>query len=353
MTTYKYHARSRRKRLRIFSVVVVIIVLILTGATIVIRRYYDKNLLPVSNDQQSQIVTIASGSSINQIADLLHHDNLIRASWSFEWFVRAQGPSSQLEAGTYDLSPSQNVSQIVNILTKGKVATKLVTILPGKRLDQIQATLINDGFSPDSVNAALQPDQYAGLPALDDKPAGADLEGLLYPDSFQKTATTDPSVIIRESLTEMGEQLTPDLQAAFTKEGLTTYQGIILASIVQGEVSSPSDESQAAQVFLKRLSLNMPLGSDVTAYYGAILNGQPPTTGYDSSYNTLLHVGLPPTPISNVDNESLQAVAHPAPTDWLYFVTGDNGTTYFSQTAQQQQANVAQYCHALCSQDGP
>ena len=196
----------------------------------------------------------------------------------------------------------------------------------------------------------MEPAQYAGLPALAIKPPGVSLEGLLYPDSFEKTAATDPSVIIRESLVEMGEKLTPPLQTTFAHEGLSTYQGLVLASIVQQEVSSPSDQAQVAQVFLKRLSLGMPLGSDVTALYGAIEANQPPSLSYASPYNTLLHTGLPPTPISTVSQASLNAVANPAPTDWLYFVAGDNGTTYFSQTLQQQQANVAAYCHNLCSQ---
>jgi UPF0755 protein len=339
--------------MRIFLGVLILLVIVLIAATIVVRREYDQNLRPLSNSQQSRIIIINSGSSVNQIADLLHQDNLIRASWALEWYVRASSSNIELEAGTYDLSPSQSVGQIVSILSQGKVATKLVTILPGKRLDQINAILINAGFAPSAVTAALQPAQYQDLPALAYKPAGADLEGLLYPDSFQKTASTDPSVIVRESLVEMGQHLTPGLQTAFAKEGLSTYQGIILASIVEQEVSTPSDQAQAAQVFLKRLSLNMPLGSDVTAYYGAILNGQVPSTTYDSPFNTLIHTGLPPTPISNVNDQALNAVAHPANTDWLYFVTGDNSTTYFSQTAAQQQANVAEYCHALCSQDGP
>jgi UPF0755 protein len=288
--------------------------------------------------------------SVDQIADLLHNDNLIRSSWAFEWYVRTTAVNTDLEAGTYALASNQTTQSIVSILAKGKVATKLVTIIPGQRLDQVKATLINDGFSPASVNSALQPDQYDNLPALADKPPGASLEGLLYPDSFQKAASTDPSVIIQESLTEMGKHLTPALQAAFTQEGLTTYQGVILASMVESEVSKPGDQTQVAQVFLKRLGIGMPLGSDVTAYYGSIINGLPPSLTYDSPYNTLIHTGLPPMPISTVTDQALEAVAHPAATAWLYFVTGDNGTTYFSQTAQQQQANTALYCHQLCSQ---
>ena len=198
-----------------------------------------------------KFVKIANGLSVDQIADLLHSDKLIRSSWAFEWYVRTDEINSDLEAGTYALSTNQTIPSIVSILTQGKVATKLVTIIPGQRIDQVESTLINDGFSPSSVNEALQPSQYEGLPALSDKPASANLEGLLYPDSFQKTANTGPSVIIRESLIEMGQHLTPALQAAFAKEGLTTYQGITLASMVESEVSNPSDQNTSSSSILK------------------------------------------------------------------------------------------------------
>ena len=347
---YRYTKRTRRQRLELFLIICSVIVIILILATIIVRHRFNDDLKAVNNQPQSKIVNIANGLSVNQIADLLHNDKLIRSSWAFEWYVRTNDVNSDLEAGTYALASNQTTQSIVTILTKGRVATKLVTIIPGQRLDQVKADLINDGFTPESVNQALQPDQYDNLPALADKPSDASLEGLLYPDSFQKIANTDPAVIIQESLTEMGKHLTPTLQAAFAQEGLTTYQGIILASMVESEVYKPGDQTQVAQVFLKRLGINMPLGSDVTAYYGSIINGLSPSLTYDSVYNTLIHTSLPPTPISTVNDQALEAVAHPAATSWLYFVTGDNGITYFSQTAQQQQANTALYCHQLCSQ---
>jgi UPF0755 protein len=224
-----------------------------------------------------------------------------------------------------------------------------VTILPGQRIDQIRDTLIKAGFSASDVSAALDPSSYAGNPALADNPAGASLEGFLYPDSFQKTTNTRPQVIVQESLNETAQHLTPNVRAAFAGEGLSVYQGVTLASIVEQEVSKDSDRAQAAQVFLSRIKQGISLGSDVTAFYGAIVAGKTPSTTYDSPYNTLLHKDLPPGPISNVNDSSLNAVAHPAHTNWLYFVSGDNGNTYFSNTLDQQQANTQQYCHKLCS----
>lgn len=342
--------KKRRIPLRLWLVALLMAVL-LVGGTILSRHIYYQDLQPVNNDQKSQIIVIKSGSSLKQIAQALQQAHLIRSAWAFELYAHSHDSASLLQAGTYALSPSQSTISVINSLISGKVATNLVTILPGRRIDQIKDDLINDGFSPDAVTAALNPALYNDLPIMAFKPSNVNtLEGLLWPDSFQRQSNTDPSVIIRESLIEMGQHLTPTVQAEFAQEGLSTYQGIILSSIILQEVNKPSDQSQVAQVFLSRLKNNMPLGSDVTAYYGALNAGQKPNLNYDSPYNTLIHSGLPPTPISTISASALTAATHPANTNWLYFVTGDNGNTYFATTFAQQQALAQQYCHKLCSQ---
>lgn len=346
----KFNRKSRRIPMRLWVIGAVIVIGFIV-AVVGIRQYYYANLRPVSSNPTAVVVTIPKGASISQIANILDQKHLIRSTWAFEWYVHSANLTNQLEAGTFSLSPSESLQQIAGIIASGHVAEGTVTILPGKTLAQVQASLINDGFSPASVQAALNPANYSDLPIISDKPANLDtLQGLLYPDTFDKTASTDPSVIIRESLQEMGQHITPTMQSAFAGEGLSVYQGIILASIVEQEVSKPGDRSQVAQVFLSRLKQGMPLGSDVTANFGSVLNGQQPSLTYDSPYNTLLHPGLPPTPIGTVSQNALDAVAHPAPTNWLYFVTGDNGTTYFETTLQQHNADTAQYCHKLCGQ---
>jgi UPF0755 protein len=113
-------------------------------------------------------------------------------------------------------------------------------------------------------------------------------------------------------------------------------------------VSKPADQAQVAQVFLKRLQIDMPLGSDVTANYGSLVAGKGKNLEYDSPYNTLIHKGLPPTPISTVTENALYATTHPANTDWLFFVAGDDGTTYFSHTAEEHDQLAQKYCHKLC-----
>jgi UPF0755 protein len=349
----KYHSEAKKRhRLprRVWWLLAGLIVALVAGIVLA-RHIYYVQLRPVSNDQSTQIFTVQTGSSVKQIADNLQKAKLIRSAWALELYSHSKELGAQVKAGTYALSPSQGTASVMTTLTKGKVTTRLVTILPGRRIDQVRADLINSGFSPTAVDNALQPAQYADLPVMAFKPAGVNtLEGLLWPDSFQKNPDTNPSVIIRESLTEMSQQLTPDVQAQFAAEGLNTYQGVTLASIIIQEVGKPNDQTQVAQVFLSRLKSNSTLGSDVTARYGSIEAGLAPSLTYDSPYNTLIHTGLPPTPISTINTSSLYAATHPAATNWLYFVAGDNGTTYFSTNLQDHQAQTQQYCHKLCGE---
>jgi UPF0755 protein len=318
------------------------------------RHLYTSDLKPASSSPKTQIFVVEQGSSVKEIADNLEKAHLIKSAWALQLYIHSKEVGGQLQAGTYALSPSQDIETIVNTLTKGKVATRLVTILPGRRIDQVRADMINSGFKPAAVDDALNNiGQYSDLSVMAFKPASVNtLEGLLWPDSFQKDPTTDPSVIVRESLTEMGQHLTPAIQASFATEGLSTYQGITLASIIEQEDSggTASDQAQVAQVFLSRLKSKSTLGSDVTAQYGSINAGRSPSLTYDSPYNTLIHKGLPPTPISTISANSLHAASHPATTKWLYFVAGDDGKTYFSTNLKDHQTQADKYCHKLCGQ---
>ncbi len=342
--------KSRRWK-RIWRIVLIVVVLTTLSGVLGLRHLYNQNLKPLNASQRVVQVTVPSGATVADIAQSLQDKGVIRAAWAFEWYVRTNSLRERLQAGTYGLRPSQSVSEVASILTNGAVETDLVTILPGQRLDQIRSMLINNaGFSEEAVDDALDPSLYRNHPALADKPIKASLEGYLYPDSYQRTSTTTPETIIRASLDEMQKRLTPSLRAAIVRQGLTIHEGVILASIIEQEVGNVADKPTVAQVFLSRLRQNMLLGSDVTVFYGAILAGQTPTVTYKSAYNTHIHGGLPPGPISNVSESSLQAIAKPAQTDYLFFVAGDDGVTYFSHTNEEHEALTEQHCKTLCSQ---
>lgn len=344
----------RQRWVRVLIVCLVAIVVVGIGSIILVRRAYENNLKPVSTSQTSQLVTIPLGSAPKEISQILKKANLIRSTWAFEWYIRNHNLREDLQAGTYNLHPNLSVQEIADEITQGKIATDLVTILPAQRIDQIHDTLINKyQFNPADVESALNPDNYLDHPALVDKPPGASLEGYLYPDSYEKTATTKASTVVRQSLDQMQKYLTPELRAGIVRQGLTVHQGVILASIVEQEAGRSEDRPIVAQVFLKRLRQSMALQSDATSGYGAILVDQEPSLTFDSLYNTYKHKGLPPGPISNVSVGSLQAVTTPAATDFLYFVADDEGEdkgkSFFSSTVEEHERLTKEHCKKLCN----
>lgn len=323
-------------------------VIVIVGGAIAIRVWYDARLKPVSSSTTPVDFTVKSGESVKEIAADLQTAHLIRSAKAFETYVRANPFNHDLQAGTYVLTPSMNVRTIAHKMNVGDVAKNYLTILPGKRLDQIKQAFAKAGYSQAEIDAAFNAAGYANKPALASLPKGDSLEGYLYPESFEKQSDTPAGVIIGESLDQMDKHLTPQLEQAYAAEGLSTYQAVTLASIVYQETDDPTFEPTVAQVFLSRLKQNMPLGSDVTAFYASAVAGQPKNLNIDSPYNTRLHTGLPPGPIGNVTVSALDAVAHPTATDYLYFVAGDDKKIYFAHTEAEHEQNIAKYCQLSC-----
>ena len=151
-----------------------------------------------------------------------------------------------------------------------------------------------------------------------------------------------------------------DLVAKYKAQGLDLYQGVTLASIIESEVDcedKPTPERKErcyqyqrtiAQIFLKRLRENVSLGSDVTFIYAANQAHVAPTVDIDSPYNTRLHAGLPPGPISSPGELGLKALANPSDTDYLYFIAGDDGLIYFAKTDAEHQQNIKNHCQKGC-----
>lgn len=215
----KYTRIPKRFQPRVLIGILIAVIILITGGIILARNHYYDSLKPVSNSQKTVTVTIPSGSSLQDVATLLEKAKVIRKAWSFRQYMLSRNLENAIQAGTYAIKPSQSVEEIAAIITEGKVASNLVTIKPAQRIDQIEQALVNSGFAPDAVAQALNPAEYAGHPALVDKPAEASLEGYLYPESFQKTASTTPQQIVRASLDEMQKRLTLTLEKPLLHKG--------------------------------------------------------------------------------------------------------------------------------------
>lgn len=290
-------------------------------------------------------ITIESGEGVAMIAEDLKSHGVIRNEQVFRWYVELTGARAKLKAGSYALSPALSAPEIVEQLIEGKTSELNVLIPPGLTLAELKNILIKAGFTAADVDIAYAA-TYSGVAA--ERPTGASLEGYIYPETYRVPLSASAQDVINVATQELDQVMTPELRGAFAARGLTPFQAVILASIVQKETTDPADQPTVAQVFLKRLAIGMELGSDVTFIYAAKQLGVAPSVNLDSPYNTRRYKGLPPGPISNVTLTALQAVANPAGTDYLYFVAGDDGKTYFAHTFEQHEQNIANYCHTLC-----
>ena len=311
-----------------------------------LKYWYNENLKPASVVPEESIVTITPGMSAGDVATLLEEDALIRNVRAFQWYVDRAGVKNMLQAGVYRLSPTYSVAEIVDIIVEGRVDTRLVAIPAGLRLDQIEQALSDAGYHPSEVQAAVNKTYDHAL--LGYKPEGASLEGYIFPESYQVTSDTTPAQLIEHALDEFSANLSQAMLDKIERQGLSLHEAITLASIIQKEASDPEIQPTIAQVFLKRLREGIQLGSDVTFFYASAIAGVQPTLDIDSPYNTRRYEGLPPGPISNFPINALEAVANPSNTDYLYFVAGDDGVTYFSKTIEEHEALTAEHCIELC-----
>ncbi len=349
MSVFRHEEHMKKGHIwAIRSIFIVVIAMIITiGATAV---WYKANIVAVdSSDKTLQEITIRAGDSETTVSKLLESKGLIKSAFAYQLYTRFNDARGETKAGVYELSPTMSVSDIVRKLVEGDVKVDLLTILPAQRLSDIKDAFIEKGYTLQEVEEALSPELYSSHPALVDKPKLANLEGYLYPESFQFTSTTPLRAIVGASLDQTAELFTPEIVQKLKDRGLSVHDAVILASIVEKEVSKSEDKPTVAQVFLTRLERGIPLGADPTANYGAFLAGiEEPAVLADTNYNTRLYTGLPPGPISNITASSLLAIVNPSETDYLFFVAGDDGVTYFSRTLAEHEALTAKYCTLLC-----
>jgi UPF0755 protein len=336
-------------RHKVWLIVLAVFLLLVGGTATALRVWYSNNLKPVSSSNAIDFFTVEPGSGVHQIARDLKEAELIRSINAFETYVTANNYRGKLQAGTYRISASMSVQTIVAKMVGGDVAKHLLTILPGKRLGEIQQAFSRAGYSQDEIKTAFNPALYTGHPTLANKPVGASLEGYLYPDSYQKLSSTPASTIVRQSLDEMSKYLTNDIVNGFKSQGLDVSQGITLASIVLKETDSSTDQPIVAQVLLTRLARGMALQADATAWYASDIAGQPRSLQVDSPYNTYLHPGLPPGPISNVTREALKAVARPATSTYTYYFTGEDCKMHYTHSLEEHEEAIARHGVKSCS----
>lgn len=337
--------KPRRKKTWLW--VLLGLILLLAGLAAGGWFWYQSQLSPVNSNATDRVrVTIEPGTGPSQIAQQLKDESLIKSTEVFALYTRISGTQNRLQAGSYHLSQSETLPEIVGHLTSGNVDSFDITFLPGATLADNRKVLIAAGYDETEVDVALS-STYSS-PLFQDKPAAADLEGYIYGETYRVASGSTAEDVLALTFAEYWKVIEANnLIAGFQTQGLNLYQGITLASIIQRE-SIGGDEPQIAQVFLTRLDMDMALGSDVTYQYIADKTGVARSVDLDSPYNTRRYPGLPPGPISAPGVASLRAVANPAPGDFVFFLSGDDDVTYFARTVDEHEANIRNHCTQKC-----
>jgi UPF0755 protein len=260
------------------------------------------------------------------------------------------GSAHQLKSGTYLISPSLTTPNIVQKITEG--ATPVTTlVVEGKALRDIDHNLARAGvILPDGISNLSVSDlvlDYAFLKGA------STLEGFLFPDTYELVPGEARSVAKRFLDTFEDKALPVLTEGRSTLDRALWYRDLILASILEREVTSHADRRIVAGILLKRLSIKMPLQVDATIIYarcGERFDDCPPLTkadfSLDSPFNTYLYRGVPPAPIANPGLDAILAVRNPKASPYLYYLSDPaTGKTIFSETLEEHAAARARYLH--------
>lgn len=329
--------------------------------------------LPASMDTRPVEFTVEPGAPARVIGQELLKKGLIRDDLLFEAYVRVNGLTGALKAGTFTLTPNMTLVEIVDRLRSSRAAGLLVTVPEGWRLEQTADHLAaidafgdaREGVSPQSERyrqlaangdlTELNPDRY---PFLQQRPAGASLEGYLFPDTYELPPDPEAVDLLTRQLDTFAARVAPVIEAAQAsgQTNLTLHEVVTVASIVEREAVIPSERPTIASVYLNRLAAGVKLDADPTVQYAI---GYQPESGQwwktpvtlqeysavDSPYNTYIYAGLPPGPIASPGLSSIQAVLAPDNHDYLYFVAlpDGSGRHVFAATYEEHLVNVARY----------
>ncbi|MBN1535284.1 MAG: endolytic transglycosylase MltG [Anaerolineales bacterium] len=332
-----------------------------TGISYPSRIYYAWLLLsyeadlttPVNPSAEIQNFHIEVGESAISVIQRLQSEGLIRDAEAMRVYLQYSGYDTSLQAGTHQLSPAMTSIEIANIIQSLNRTTIDFSVLPGWRVEEIAALLPTSGLeiTPEQFISAAQ--QFpAGLSFSDEIPAHTGCEGFLYPGIIQVARTTPVDSLIQSLLINFDKNLSPELKVGFSHQGLTIYQAVTLASIVERESVIDEEMPLIASVYLNRLSQNMKLDADPTVQYALGYQSSSNTwwanplsaddLAFDSPYNTYLNTGLPPTPIANPGMNALKAVANPESSPYLYFRSAcdKSGRHVFAKTYAEHLANA-------------
>lgn len=360
---------------KIIAIIVAVLVLAAAGTGFYGYNFIKEGVQPLNaSETTKRPVNIPAGASSKQIGDILQKEGIIKNGMIFQYYTKFKNFSG-FKSGYYNLAPSMSLSEIATLLEQGGTEHPVeptlgkILIPEGYTLEQIaQAVTVNSDskdektpFSKEDFMKVIQdqafiekmkkefPKLLASLPAKDSG-VKYQLEGYLFPATYEYTKKTTVESLIQTMLSSMNTQLEP-LYDKMEAAGLSVNETLSLAAIVEKEARSDDDRRNVAQVFFNRRDLGMTLDSNTGIFYAEGKLGKDTSldqqaainTQLDSPFNTYLYPGFGPGPIVSPSLSAIKAVLNPTANNYLYFVADTEGKIYFAQTLEEQNINVQKY----------
>ncbi|MBC1371054.1 endolytic transglycosylase MltG [Listeria booriae] len=341
----------KKSKSKMITLIISSIALILVALTVGGYFYVDSQLQAVNaKSNESIIVDIPKGSKVSEIGDILEENQVIHSSMIFTYYVKYKNEVN-LKAGKYKLSPSMSVEQVIAELKKGQVVAPSKLVIPeGYSLDQIadrmvtyQPTLKKEDVLKVMDDKAFVKELIAAYPDTLSNAVLAPnvkhpLEGYLYPATYEFDSKQDAKAMITQMVKATDTNIA-QFKPELTKQKMSVHTFLTMSSLIEKEATANVDRKKISSVFYNRIKAQMPLQTDPTVLYA--LGKHKSRTLYkdlevDSPYNTYKNKGLPPGPISNSGQTSMEAALAPEKTDYLYFLANTKtGQVYFSKTLEE------------------
>jgi UPF0755 protein len=286
---------------------------------------------------------VEPGSSLSHIARDLEQKGILGNALYFRVLARLEGKAQQIKAGEYHIITGTNPSELLSLLVSGKVTSYSLTLIEGWNFKQVLAAVAENSALKHTLEG-MMPEQVMekmGHP-------GEHPEGRFLPDTYHFPRGTTDLAFLKRAHDAMSALLEKEWQNRDPGLPLKTpYEALILASIVEKETGQASERPRIAGVFVRRLQKGMKLQTDPTVIYGMgddfDGNIRRKDLKTDTPYNTYVHGGLTPTPISMPGADAIRAVLHPDSGKSLYFVARGDGSHQFSDTLKEHNRAVRKY----------
>lgn len=293
---------------------------------------------PVSSEEMSKTqFVIPRGQAVSVIASRLKDGGLVKSSIMFRWVVKQEGLEDKLQSGSFELSPSMTPAEIALKLTQG-TNDIWITILEGWRREQIAASLAEYDLS------SFDSREFLNLTIGQ--------EGQIFPDTYLFAKESTAATVYHAIQNNFEKKVEVGLAKEIKQSDRSLDDALIMASMVEREAKGYEEMRHVAGILWNRYDIGMALQTDATLQYAKGYDAQAESwwespTGVDkkvdSPYNTYLHSGLPPYPISNPGLEAIRASLNPLDTKDLYYLHDRSGAIHYGQNLEEHNANVQQY----------